>query len=132
MDRRAFKTNFYSYWHSFVPPFVFDHTVNFELQVNDLNYWLLLWIKFYNYIKNNLTSQSILVNYDLFCDNTEAVWRDICEILDLRVGIQSNLFIKSTHSVKELLLPDLLNQANELYDELIAECRTLQSNRKLC
>jgi hypothetical protein len=99
-------------------PFIFKESTNGEENIDNLSYWLKLWVNTYSYIRENLPPEAILLSYESLCDDTEFVWGKLAEKIDLLPFNNAIHFSKSLHQVSESLPPDLLTRGYEVYNNL--------------
>ncbi|MFT5700809.1 MAG: hypothetical protein ACI8ZB_003694 [Desulforhopalus sp.] len=99
-------------------PFLFNEQIGTEEGTEKLSYWLQLWINTYSYLLEKLPAQAMFLSYELLCDDTEHVWQELSEKIDLTPHNESITFSKSI-SLKEDDIPqDLLSHATEIYEKL--------------
>jgi len=99
-------------------PFLFDEKIEAGEDIENLSYWLNLWISTYSYLVENLPPQAIFLSYEKLCDDTEYVWQKLSERVNLAPYSETITFSKSLNQINESLPHDLISHAAELYDEL--------------
>jgi hypothetical protein len=99
-------------------PFVLGEKKQFRFDSDDLNYWLELWLHTYSYLVENLSDRVHLVCYETLCDDSERVWGELTERLEIG-EIRGNLtFRKSSRQLDNELEDNLFGEARLLYDKL--------------
>lgn len=83
-----------------------------------VDYWLKIWINFYSYVLTINHPKTILINYDLFCQNPTETIENILE----KVGVNADLldykpFINKRES-DQLFSSEVLDAAQEIYSQL--------------
>ncbi len=84
----------------------------------NINYWILLWINVYGFLKENLPRNALLVCYEKLCDGSISLWNDLLSRLELAIPTSSPKFLLSNCSVKNDIDPELKRIALLLYGEL--------------
>lgn len=98
----------------------FIRTEDSRYPVDTLAYWVAYWVETYSYVLNNLPERSILLNYELLCEESDLVWEALMQRLELSVPQNTVSFRNSYHQVDESLPKALLNNATELYKTLVS------------
>jgi sulfotransferase family protein len=101
-------------------PFIFgDDRLN-EYHIENMNYWLQLWINTYGYILKEMPSQATLLGYEKLCVNSGNIWDRLVEELDISPEIiPTTKWKKSLYkSPANKISTSLQQKATELYNEL--------------
>ena len=102
-------------------PFMFDGTNEDEKNTQHLSYWLMIWIKTYSYLINNLPPQAVFLSYETLCDKSEVIWEKFGEQINLVPYTDKISFTKALHPINESVPGDLLKQSNDIYKRLIVK-----------
>ena len=102
-------------------PFMFDGINGDEKNTQNLSYWLMIWIKTYSYLINNLPPQAVFLSYETLCDKSEVVWKKLGKQINLAPYTDKISFTKALHPINEPVPDDLLKQSNDIYKHLIVK-----------
>jgi Sulfotransferase family len=102
-------------------PFVFTGKVSAGEDTDDLNYWLRLWISTYSSLLDTIPSGAVFLSYEALCDNTQNIWQQLSEKIELEPCKRTINFSKSHRQIDEAVTPELLMQASEIYQELMCK-----------
>jgi hypothetical protein len=94
-----------------------DKMSNYEK--GDINFWLLNWLNYYQYLLKNLPNNLCLVSYENLCSQPDQVYSRIEEKLNLK--FEGNLAIPFQPKVRPVLDFDesILSSCNQVYKELL-------------
>lgn len=100
-------------------PFVFEiNPKRIEGDKNTLNYWIEIWINYYQYLASLDLSQIILFEYDNYCkypsEHLEILLRELS--VNEKIGVEKS-FTPSSKSY-EKYSPELLEKATGIYEDL--------------
>ncbi|MBT8346877.1 MAG: sulfotransferase [Desulfofustis sp.] len=99
-------------------PFVLgEHQVT-GYDPDNLNYWLELWLHTYSYLAENLADRIHLVCYEALCEDSDRVWSELAEHLEIGDQHGSLTFRRSSHQLDNEFDENLLGKARLLYDKL--------------
>jgi hypothetical protein len=99
-------------------PFLLSETPSFEqFSTHSLNYWLILWIRYYERILS--TSFVTVVPYEDFLKEPANVLRSIGSDLGLEVKLESLTVFEKHPAVLPEYHQELADKAKELYHTLI-------------
>jgi hypothetical protein len=89
-----------------------------------LQYWLLSWLNYYQYLFDNFAGEDVLVDFDDLCEFPNEIIQHIADKWQLN---------KSNNTLKRYSKPNHLTQDESNLDELLDECQTLYLKLKpLC
>lgn len=100
-------------------PFVFGERPDPQA-VDDLSYWLRLWISTYGHLRETAPAQAIFVSYERLCEHTAAVWGELSERLGIPPERRPESLRLSRRAVTPDVSPRLLVEASDLYQALTA------------
>ncbi len=100
-------------------PFVFGERPA-PPDVDDLRYWLELWISTYSYLHENAPAQAIFIDYERLCEHSDEVWAKLSDLL----GLPSKCARPHLRVSRQEQLPTgpsmLIRQASELSHTLMS------------
>lgn len=99
-------------------PFVFHENVAGPIDTDDLNYWVQLWVNTYSYVLENLPSTAILLSYEMLCEESDQVWSQLSQLLNLPYDNSVISFSKAYRQIDEDISSDLLQEAQQLYRKM--------------
>jgi len=100
-------------------PFVFSERPD-SRGVEDLSYWLQLWISTYGHLRETAPDQAIFLSYERLCERTDVVWGKLSDRLGMPPGSQPGSLRVSRQDVPQKVPSRLLGEASELYRALAA------------
>ena len=98
--------------------FLFHTSTEIEGDKNTLDYWLKIWIDYYQYALTAQNPKTIFVNYEFFCSNPKNI---VNQILEKSGKAQTEIDYIPYHNLREITLEhsqEILHQAEEIYNEL--------------
>ena len=101
-------------------PFVFEGQSAPEGNKNGLDYWLNIWINYYENALNVQDENFLIVDYEEFCSNPESILRMVTAQLGIMSDVQAQEAYINRREVQEDYSADLLNKALELYKQLVS------------
>lgn len=83
-----------------------------------LDYWLMVWINFYNQVLEIEDSKCLVIDYQLYCQDPKQTVNTIAKL----IGVNNDISPIQPFKNKRLIKPDcdqeLLNKANSIYAQL--------------
>ena len=101
-------------------PFRFEQS---EPQAGDpakFEYWLNTWVNTYTSILDRLPPQALLVCYETLCSESEMVWKNLAERIDVAPDKGDLTFSGAFHEINYSSPTDLLERANQLYSHMVS------------
>ena len=102
-------------------PFDLGQHQQSSYEPENLNYWLELWLNTYSYLAENISAQVRLVCYETLCDDSEKVWGELAEYLEIGYHPEALTFRRSSHRLGDEFDENLLGGARLLYDKLCSQ-----------
>lgn len=100
-------------------PFVFRNSAYMpEGEKETLDYWLKLWINFYRYVLTIDHPNTILINYDTYCNKPGKTLESILEKTGIDAEVPVIQPFKNQRKVSAEFSDDVYESAMEIYDEL--------------
>lgn len=99
-------------------PFYFSKEITGD--TSKLDYWLQVWINYYSKALDIECKNTMWVSYDAFCSRPSEVIEVICNKVGLESVIPKIESHSNTRKVDEDVSSDLLNDALNLYDQLLS------------
>lgn len=99
-------------------PFRFDEQKPDHGDPEHLNYWLEVWLHVYSFITDNMPDHAHLVCYETLCEDSERVWGELAELVQLSNHVGRLQFSGSYHQLDYSFDDVLLNRAKRLYENL--------------
>lgn len=99
-------------------PFVFHENVTDLIDTDDINYWVQLWVDTYSYVLENLPLGAILLSYEMLCEDSDHVWSQLSQLINLPYDNSVVSFSKAYREIDEDISADLLQQAQQLYRKM--------------
>lgn len=85
---------------------------------NDINYWLLIWLNYYQYVLKYFTYTCILVSYESFCKNPNKVMTQLGEKIALEHFSFDLKSFKPEKRTSKLADKVILASCKKVYEEL--------------
>lgn len=85
---------------------------------DDINYWLLVWLNYYQYVLKYFTYTCILFSYESFCKNPNKVMTQLGDKIDLEHLTFNLKSFKSEKRTSKLADKTILASCKKVYEEL--------------
>lgn len=85
---------------------------------SDINYWLFVWLNYYQYSITLNCNQIYFLSYEEFCQNKQEVYSKLKTFLDLETDIEVDNGFDLKKRVTEGVDEELLSKCNDLYHQL--------------
>ncbi|MCF8229059.1 MAG: sulfotransferase [Bacteroidales bacterium] len=100
-------------------PFVFSDSKDFlNTDKNSINFWLESWINYYRYVLTLQHPNTILINYNAYCENPEEVIRTIVKKTGIQTSIPDYQAFKNKRKTDAKASKELLEEAQEIFGKL--------------
>lgn len=100
-------------------PFKFHNSKTIISKDKDsLNYWLEIWINYYSYILSLSHENTIIINYDLYCENPKRVINSIIKKINLQIDLPDYDSFKNERNTTEDYSTELYDTCQKIYEEL--------------
>ena len=100
-------------------PFRFEESEPQEGDPAKFEYWLDIWVNTYTSILDQLPPQALLVCYETLCSESEMVWKNLAERIDVVPDKGGLAFSGSFHKISHSSPTDLLERADKLYSHML-------------
>lgn len=107
-------------------PFVFNNSLKIDTENKDhLDYWLAIWINYYSYILTIDHPNTLLINYDTFCQKPRETVTEICKNVAIKSEIpEYTPFINKRESAVNHT-DKTLEKAQIIYEKLKERAMTI-------
>lgn len=100
-------------------PFVFGDPADLlKTDKNSIDFWLKSWINYYRYVLTLQHPNTLLINYNSYCENPEEVIRTIVNKTGIKTGIPAYRPFKNKRRPDVKASGELLEKAQEIYRKL--------------
>ena len=89
-----------------------------DYSIDDLNYWLLIWINYYEYLLGHFNEEFILVSFEDLINEPNSVFEYVRTVLEINSTLTSEKKHSPSKYKKLSFEPGLLNRANGIYQKL--------------
>ncbi len=105
-------------------PFVFNDATNIlDEDKNSIDFWLKSWINYYNHVLTIQHPNTLLFNYDAYCNNPEEVINTIVKKLGIQTEVPAYQPFRNTRKNDAVVPDSLLEEAQGIYQKLV--CATI-------
>ena len=100
-------------------PFNFKNDFNINnFDLTSLNYWLEIWINYYNYILKILDNQIVLIKYEDYCLYPEKTIQFIFNSIDIKYDLNKLISFENNRKIDQEYSESLLVKALKTYSSL--------------
>ena len=100
-------------------PFNFKNDFNINnFDLSSLNYWLEVWINYYNYILKILDNQIVLIKYADYCLYPEKTIQFIFNSIDIKYNLNKLVSFENNRTIEHEYSESLLTKALKTYSRL--------------
>ena len=96
-------------------PFVFNGQKPVKGDKSTLDYWLNVWINYYNYAQNLTHQNTLFICYESYCQFPDSVMNGVLAKVDMPAVTTSKTTFKNQREVRLPYSDDLLSTAMEIY-----------------
>jgi hypothetical protein len=96
-------------------PFVFDGQVPVQGDKSTLDYWLNVWINYYNYAKTLTHQNTLFICYETYCQFPDSVMNGVLKKVNKPAVTTSQTTFKNEREVRLPYSDNLLSTAMEIY-----------------